>query len=281
MSDYKKINLIHNLPSTFKIDKRTLNKFKSQIEDSKKLANLDRFLKGYETEDMFFNIYSALPWIKLIHALSQEQTPQISKKEFQVPDFLVMFENSKKASIPLLVEVKGVRKECTTLSLQKIQFENLLAYAKTINTPLVFAVHWKYMQGWTIISSDVFKKNSSGYKITMERAILNDLSVIFADFTFIIPAKLQRMKEYNKKIKSGHIKHKEYGVLTGEWITWDTKNIFDIDTNESALIRSFISMNRLKVAKEKSITRTLDISSTQFLPKFTYLILRLLKLLQA
>lgn len=280
MNDYKKIKVIHSLQSTFTTDSETLNKLISQIEDPSKIDNLERFLSGSRVEDNFYYVFSALPWIKLIHPLSQEQVPNISKKEFQVPDFLVMFENHQMESIPLLIEVKGVKKERSYLSLQKIQIENLLNYAKVLNLPLLFAIYWRKIQRWTITSTDIFEKKTTNYKVTLEAAILNDLSVIFADFTFIFPSGMQRMREFDiDSNNEKHPKHKDFGVMTGEWITWDTKTVFEVDTNESNLIRSFVSMKNLKVERDKSITRTLDISNTQYLPKFSYLILRLLNLL--
>ena len=65
--------------------------------ESKKLQYL-RFKKGYSIEDLFMRIYSLLPWIKLITPLGQNQFPECSKKELQVPDYEVIFESKNDSS---------------------------------------------------------------------------------------------------------------------------------------------------------------------------------------
>jgi len=278
MSDYKKIRLIHEIDATFtNISPEIVNTLKSQIIDKEKQINLERFFSGYSTEDTFYYIYSALPWIKLIHPLSQEQVPFESKKEFQVPDFMVYIETSKNESMPLLIEVKGVKKKRSTLSLPQIQFENLANYARVMNIPLLFAIYWQTYHIWTINDMEIFLKKTSCYKLDIDTSIQNDLSVIFGDFTFIVPPHLQRAMTFDKnKQDNNPIKHKEYGGLVEELITWDVKKLYQINSNESMLLRSFMNMGRNKIEQEGNITKMLYISSEQYLPKFTYLIIRLL-----
>lgn len=65
------------------------------ILDESKKSEHSRFKKGYYIEDLFMRIYSLLPWIKLITPLGQNQFPEDSKKELQVPDYEVIFETNR------------------------------------------------------------------------------------------------------------------------------------------------------------------------------------------
>ena len=76
--------------------------------------NFGRFDKGYSAEILFERIYSLLPWIKLITPLGQEQFPEKSKEEYQVPDYEIIFETGspeKRAAVLIEAKMVDVKKE--------------------------------------------------------------------------------------------------------------------------------------------------------------------------
>ena len=59
----------------------------SIVADENTRNRYHNFSKGYYSEELFRRIYSLLPWVKLITPLGQEQFPEESKVDMQVPDF--------------------------------------------------------------------------------------------------------------------------------------------------------------------------------------------------
>ncbi len=119
---------------------KILNKL---ILDESKKSEHSRFKKGYYIEDLFMRIYSLLPWIKLITPLGQNQFPEDSKKELQVPDYEVIFETGNKENICILIEVKSVNGNKQNFELKKSQYKVLKEYSNKKKQPLLFAIFWK------------------------------------------------------------------------------------------------------------------------------------------
>jgi hypothetical protein len=69
MEDINKIRLIHDLKNLFTVDENTIQKLIDQIDNSEFKSNIDRFFRGYSSEDNFHFLFSALPWVKLAHGL--------------------------------------------------------------------------------------------------------------------------------------------------------------------------------------------------------------------
>lgn len=106
--------------------------------------NFGRFDKGYSAEILFERIYSLLPWIKLIRPLGQEQFPEKSKEEYQVPDYEIIFETGspeKRAAVLIEAKMVDVKKEKHVL--KKVQYEVLKKYANAKNEELLFALFWR------------------------------------------------------------------------------------------------------------------------------------------
>jgi len=73
-------------------DDEILLLLKRTVSDTTLISSYSRFEKGYAAEDLFMRIYSLLPWIKSVVPLGQEQFPEKSKEQLQVPDYEIMFE---------------------------------------------------------------------------------------------------------------------------------------------------------------------------------------------
>ena len=226
--------------------------------ESEKLQYL-RFKRGYSIEDLFMRIYSLLPWIKLITPLGQNQFPEHSKSNLQVPDYEVIFETDKKEDIFVLIEVKSVNGNKQNFELKKSQYKVLKEYSDKKKQPLLFAIFWKNKIRWTVNSIESFDSSkSSSFKISFKEAYSNDLSAIFGDYTYIFNKNIYRKieflendnceKEYvhiydNKKIKYDGISlnNKDFEKLEFlEVPVLDCSFDFDeIDKNENVVILQY------------------------------------------
>ena len=226
--------------------------------ESEKLQYL-RFKRGYSIEDLFMRIYSLLPWIKLITPLGQNQFPEHSKSNLQVPDYEVIFETGKKEDIFVLIEVKSVNGNKQNFELKKSQYKVLKEYSDKKKQSLLFAIFWKNKIRWTVNSIESFDSSkSSSFKISFKEAYSNDLSAIFGDYTYIFNKNIYRKieflendnceKEYvhiydNKKIKYDGISlnNKDFEKLEFlEVPVLDCSFDFDeIDKNENVVILQY------------------------------------------
>lgn len=147
-------------------DDEILLLLKRTVSDTTLISSYSRFEKGYAAEDLFMRIYSLLPWIKSVVPLGQEQFPEKSKEQLQVPDYEIMFEagsSSKTSSV--LVEVKLIDGDKQTYELQKYKYDVLKKYSQQKHEPLLFGLFWRKQKIWTINSIESFSKKSSCYKI--------------------------------------------------------------------------------------------------------------------
>ena len=67
MSDINKIQLIHDVKESFNISDKHLDELVNQIENNDFKENIERFFRGYKTEDIYSYVQGALPWVSLIH----------------------------------------------------------------------------------------------------------------------------------------------------------------------------------------------------------------------
>ena len=134
---------------------------KRTVSDTALISSYSRFEKGYAAEDLFMRIYSLLPWIKSVVPLGQEQFPEKSKEQLQVPDYEIMFEagsSSKTSSV--LVEVKLIDGDKQTYELQKYKYDVLKKYSQQKHEPLLFGLFWRKQKIWTINSIESFSEKS-------------------------------------------------------------------------------------------------------------------------
>lgn len=248
MSDIEKINIIHKLKEIFKdINKSTIDKLVDQIDDNNIKQNIDRFFRGYKVEDSFKFLFSALPWVKEITALDQNQSLCQSKKDYQTPDYLLFFENCKMEKIPLLLEVKSVKGQKETLELMHKQVIGLKKYAKDLGHNLLFAIYWNKINYWTINSIESFEKKKKKWKITLFQAIENDLAIIFGDLFFLLTKPIYRKSIFPKITpRKSYGTHKKYGNIDEEYISCDKENWKKLELFESAFLDSSLKMKEIK-----------------------------------
>jgi hypothetical protein len=156
----------------------------------KKIESLER---GLPAESEFIALVSWLGKCKMVHKLSQEQYPPISRDSYQVPDLFAVFEYQDH-SVPTLIEVKSTSKKLLRkLSWKPDYLERLRQYADLLNLPLLIA--WKHriqemnLSFWTLFDANAFQKPSKNYQMQFERAMNeNLLGVLAGDFAVDIRA---------------------------------------------------------------------------------------------
>ena len=135
---------------------------------------------GLPREDEFSVICGWLGRCSLIHKLDQQQTPSSSKKEFQVPDLLAVFDVDGN-KIKILIEVKSSTKN--TLSMRPDYLKKLKNYAALLELPLLFA--WKFHGIWILFDSGRLEKANKNFNISFNEAIKSNLlGVMCGDFSY-------------------------------------------------------------------------------------------------
>lgn len=275
MGDIDKIKVIHELKHKFTIDDLTLNKFIEQIDSSDFKDNIDRFFRGYKVEDNFHILFSAMPWVKLVHELGQHQLPTLSKTLFQVPDFNVFFETGKKEIKPILLEVKSVKGDSQSLEVMTKQLTACLDYSKILGIPFLYAIYWDKYQTWTFNSIDNFEIKTKQHKIKIFDAMKNDLSVILGDFTFLINQPIYRKTICDKSVTDAtKSQHEMFGVIISDTVSSDNINYLPIESIESAIIDSSIKMKIIDTIKEGDKTTISEVSDSNYFLKLSTLTLR-------
>jgi len=243
MEDINKIKVIHEIKNSFTVDDTTLNKFIEQIDSSDFKENIDRFFRGYKVEDNFHILFSAMPWVKLIHELGQNQLPTLSKEVYQVPDFTILFETSKKENKPILLEVKSVKGDSQSLEVMTKQLNACVEYSKILGIPFLYSIYWDKYQTWTFNAIENFEVKTKKHKIKIFDAIKNDLSVIVGDITFVISQPIYRKTICDKSITdSTKPQHEKFGVIISDSVSADNSNFIEIESIESAIIDASIKM---------------------------------------
>jgi Holliday junction resolvase len=273
MEDIAKIQLIHDIKTVFDIKPEYLQELIDQIEKNEYRDNLERFFRGYKIEDLYTYIQGALPWVKLIHGLEQYQFPPLSKEEYQVPDYLCIFEDSKKDEHPVLVEIKSVKGDKQSLELMKHQVNSLLQYADCVGLPIIIAIYWEKYSFWTHVPFDVFEEKAKQFKITIENAFKSDISPIFGDVSFILNRALYRKTIYGKSTQEAPM-HEKYGSVFSDTISLDGKDYFNISSIESAIIDALINMKIESESKDNDTIVVIEKSSNNYLIKLSNWVLR-------
>ena len=164
---------------------RLIHESLEQLEwnaDAREIARkVERLHYGLPLEDEFSVLCGWLGKCKLIHKLDQQQYPQSSNSEYQVPDLLAVFENDGK-EVTVFIEVKSSNKN--VLSFKPDYREKLQRYASLLKIPVLVA--WKNKWGiWVLAELNEFKKANTNYNLGFEDALKNNLLGILAgDFSY-------------------------------------------------------------------------------------------------
>lgn len=216
--------------------------------------NFGRFDKGYSAEILFERIYSLLPWIKLITPLGQEQFPEKSKEEYQVPDYEIIFETGspeKRAAVLIEAKMVDVKKEKHVL--KKAQYEVLKKYANAKNEKLLFALFWRKYFTWTVVPIEAYEEKSSQYKISFRKAFANDLSAIFGDYSYVFSKRLYRKSVFTQdtNAKTEYLsQHDIYGKTIYEGISLDGKKDLCLINYEAALLDTIFDFEEKEALKD-------------------------------
>lgn len=210
------------------------------VSDKKIRERYSNFEQGYAAEELFRRIYSLLPWVKLITPLGQEQYPEKSKEETQVPDYIVTFEAGSQDNVEqVLVEAKLISNDKQTFVLPKYKYEVLRKYEQDMNVPLIYAIFWRTRMMWTLNSIESFVEKSSEYKLSFDQACKNDMSAIFGDYTYLFDKKIFRKSLFSNlnDVKSDYVHfHEEYGRTMHESISSDNKEYIDLNWIETPVL---------------------------------------------
>lgn len=278
ISNIEKIKTVHDLKSNFNISKDMQHDLFKQVASKPSTKEIERHFKGFEAEDIFRFIFSALPWSKLIIQLDQEQLPIYSKENYQVPDFLMFYEDNKLNDNPVLIEVKSVDESKIKLKLIGKQVDNLLNFSNRIQIPLVFAIYWKKYSAWIITSIEYFEKRGNKYIIDFEQSFKNDLSIFTSHYSFIVPDNLFIRTTYQDNIPyPDAFMNKDHGFIFKEEISMDNIHYIPIERIEAALLCSFLNLKIIHKHKEKD-TIIIKKNNSNFIARPSYVIMKFLSL---
>lgn len=259
MSELEKANILHALEKNFTVSPEIIEKLLQQISDDNVRNNYTRIKRGLTTEDNYRAIFSALPWIKNINGLQQEQEKH-HKETYQTPDYSLLVENSNHKNFPILVDVKTVTGEKESCEIMPKQMHTLRAYARDHQMPLLFAIYWERFGYWTHTSFKNFggKKNN---RITWREAISNDLSHALSDYSYIINKSFYRKTLFSKiKPVEPSAESVHHGYFSEIFVGTELDNLksFDIITSSAidAIFKSRIISQR---AIDESTTEVIEI----------------------
>lgn len=244
MSEMEKAQILHSLESRFNIDQNLLDKLLGQIQDENIRSNFSRIRRGLTAEDNYRSIVSALPWVKNINGLHQEQEGE-HKKNYQVPDFSLLVENSDKNNFPLLVDVKVVSGNKESCEIMLKQLHSLRAYARDHKIQLLIAIYWERLGYWTHNCPKSFTGKKRN-KINWSDAIANDVSHVLSDYSFITEHCFYRKTVFSKNNMGSGIAHKKYGYLSEVFIGRDINNLQKYDFIYSSVVDSVFSGEELE-----------------------------------
>ncbi len=279
MKDMEKIQRLIALKDAFPLNDDMIKSFFSQIKDEKIIANYDRIARGLKVEDYYKSVYSAMPWVKIITGLKQEQE-SCEKEKYQIPDYLVTIENSQLDTFPVLIDVKSV-KEKHSCEIMAKQVNNLQNYAAANKIPFLIAIFWEKYDYWTHVSIKNFEQKTHTFKISFENAFINDLSHIFGDLTYFLNKKIYRRTLFELNEKRDVARHEKYGEIKKIEFSTDNINYKEHTIIDSLIIDSMLDMKPIYTeTKEKN---TIEIEELKEIPHYIKLsnwILRTLKTIQ-
>ncbi|MHB1694129.1 MAG: hypothetical protein ACYCUW_09680, partial [bacterium] len=217
--DMEKAQILHQLKENFIVNPVTFKELFSQINDTEIANNYKRITRGLKVEDNYELIYSAMPWVRNINGLKQNQEKR-HKEEYQVPDYSILIEDSQKNAYPVLVDVKLVKGDKQSCEIMQKQVITLQKYADDNKSPLLIAIYWEKFGLWTHNCIKNFSVNKK-YKISIGEAFKNDLSHILGYATYIIGASFYRKSIFKATNDESVARHEIYGKIKKVFLSKD------------------------------------------------------------
>jgi hypothetical protein len=272
--EIERIQVLHDLQTHFEVPEAVRTTLESQLSTEDQ-AQIERFFSGFMIEDVFEWIFSAMPWVNLIHAHDQQQFPMRSKANYQVPDFLILVETSALEHRPLLVDVKRMQKDKLKLELKDSQVALCERYAAALEIPLVYAVYWERFGAWTLNTPDTFERKSSSRKLQMTSALELDCGAILGDISFMVPPSVVRVSRFSTEdVTESSVRHHKHGRLVSDIVSLGERRV-EMDSFESAAIDSMLVMTTVKeVSCGNGVTERTETLNDFYVPKLSSWITR-------
>ena len=256
---------------------------KRTTSDESIISKYPRFQKGYAAEDLFMRIYSLMPWVKVVTPLGQEQFPEKSKQELQVPDYEILFEAGNNINTSnILIEVKLIDGDKQTFKLEKYKYNVLKEYSAQMKKPLLYALFWRKKLVWTINSIESFSEKSSVYHISFENAYKDDLSAIFGDYTYVFNNQCHRKSRFSSDLSVNseliHF-HEKYGRAVSESLSVDGKEEYQsLNLFETAVLDCAFDFEEISHTNvSNTITELYEqLEKTPYIYKSSFLLLKYL-----
>ena len=276
---HKLAQTLYNIKENFNISDELITQLINSTENPEIINNLDRFIKGYKIEDIYFYLIGCLSKVELVHGLKQEQLPEESKNnyKYQVPDYLCIYKSPEDKLQNLLIDVKSVKDTSLVYSFNKKQLRALYNYSQQLNADMWMAIYWTKLHVITHIPV-AFLINKPNSKLKFEEAYMKDFSSMLGDYSFILADKNLFVKTTYKKIENdtSHIQGK-YGSIIKEEIAIKKNKYEKIEWLHSAILDSIFKLEEVDVQNNNNYTTAYSNAHNNIvMMKLTSLILRVL-----
>lgn len=149
-------------------------------EDPKEIVNkVNQLLRGLPKEDEFIALSTWMGKCSLIHRLDQEQFPDLSRNNYQVPDLFAIYD-FKGRHVPILIEVKKTS-DIRLRPFSNAYYSRLSNYASLMHLPLLIAWHIERLNMWCLFDLERMTRRRSAFHIDFQTATNNSLLGILAD----------------------------------------------------------------------------------------------------
>jgi hypothetical protein len=248
MTDMQKAQVLHQVTRLFNMPEPALEALLQQIKDESIRSNFARISRGLTVEENYRHFSSAMPWVKNINGIDQQQE-QAHKKEYQAPDYSLLVEDSKNGRFNVYVDVKSIKGAKESCEIPPKQKHALMNYARDHKVPLLLAIYWERLGYWThnVVSHLSGKK---GNKLTWQEAIKNDVSHIFGDYTFVVAMPFYRQTTFHSRESNGSARHEKYGYFTSVLVGNRLDRMTEYSVIESSAIDSMFRARETNCTKE-------------------------------
>lgn len=255
MTDMQRAQILHELGRLFDVSDSLTDALLVQIKDQNIKANYSRIARGLTVENNYRHFSSAMPWVKNINGLDQQQEAA-HKVKYQAPDYSLLVENSQLEVFNVLIDVKSVNGGKETCEITPKQKHALMNYARDHRAPILLAIYWQRLGYWThnVITHLGGKKHN---KINWSDAIKNDLSHILGDYTFLINKPFYRRTTFSpNKMESG-AGNEKHGYFDSIQVGNNLDRMKEYNVIYSSLIDSIFNARIIdKIKHEDSVTVT-------------------------
>ena len=136
------------------------------------IEKVNQLKSGLPKEDEFTALSIWMDKCTLIHKLEQKQYPNLSKREYQVPDLFACYKYNGE-DVAVLIEVKSTKDR--KLRFTNVDYNRRMKYSQLTGLPILIAWYLKGFDLWCLFELAKMKKKVSAFHIDFETAIKDDL----------------------------------------------------------------------------------------------------------